>query len=110
MPTLRPMGPWVLVKVEPFDEKSKGGVYLPDGNAEERGGYRTAKVLAVGPGFYNEGRKAMKAKYAPLDLKVGDRVAFRGFLHDVNKHHQGLDTPDKSLIHANDIVGVVAEA
>lgn len=107
--TLRPMGPWVLVRVEPFTEKTKGGVYLPDGNAEERMGYRTAKVLAVGPGFFNEGRKAEKEKYEPLDLEVGDRVAFRGFLHDVNKHHQALDDPDKSLIHANDIVGFIED-
>ena len=109
MANLRPMGPWVLVKVNPFTEKTKGGIYLPDGNAEERVGYRTGKVLAVGPGYYNEGKKATKAKYLPLDLEVGETVAFRGFLHDVNKNHQGLDDPDQSLIHANDIVGVVIE-
>jgi len=109
MSTLRPMGPWVLVRVEPFAEKTESGLYRPDGNAEDRVGYRTAKVLSVGPGFFNEGRKAEKAKYLPLGLEVGDRVAFRGFLHDVNKNHQGLDDPDKSLIHANDIVGVIIE-
>jgi co-chaperonin GroES (HSP10) len=109
MTSLKPLGPWVLVHVDPFTEKTKAGVYLPDGNAEERMGYRTAKVLAVGPGYYNEGRKAEKAKYEPLDLEVGDRVAFRGFLHDVNKNHQALENPNHSLIHANDIVGVITE-
>lgn len=107
MTHIRPTGPWVLVEVEPFTEKTKGGIYLADGNAEERMGHRVGKVLAAGPGRFNEGKKAQKAKYEPLDVEVGDRVMFRGFLHDVNKNHQGLDDINHSLIHADDLIGVL---
>jgi co-chaperonin GroES (HSP10) len=107
MPSFKPMGPWVLIKVDPFTEKTKGGIYLPEGNMEERMGHRTGKVLAVGQGRFNKGRKAEKAKYEPLDVEVGDRVIFRGFLHDVNKNHQGLEDPNHSLIHADDLIGVL---
>lgn len=106
---LKPCGGWVLVKVDLAPEKSAGGIYLPQGNSLEQRGYRVGTVLSVGPGRFNQGKAALKAKYEPLGLEVGERVAFRGYLHDVNKYHQGIEDRMVSLIHADEIIGVVVD-
>lgn len=108
---IKAFGPWVLVKVDPHPEKSGGGIYLPQGNAEERVGYRTGVVLSVGQGHFNEGKNGRppKTKFSPLDLKIGDRIMFRGHLHDVGKYHQGIEGLEHSMVHASDIEGVIEE-
>ena len=47
---LKPIGPWVLVKVDPPERKTEGGLYLQEGNLEERKGSATGTVLAAGAG------------------------------------------------------------
>lgn len=109
---VRAFGPWVLVKVDRPPEKSKGGVYLPQGNYEERTGFRTGIAVSVGQGYFNkksETGRIPKTKYTPLGISTGDRIHFRGMLHDVNKYHQQLDGLDHSMIHADDILGVTEE-
>lgn len=99
-------GPWVLVRADKPDSRTPGGLYLPDGNMPQRLGHLTGTVLSVGPGEFAKGKEARKYKYIPHDLKVGDKVMFRGFLKEAN---QPFDDKDLCLIHINDVVGV-AEA
>lgn len=66
---LRPLGDHVIVKLVEEEERTKGGIVLPD-TAKERP--QLGDVVAVGPGEWDEDH----TKRVPLDVKVGDRVIF----------------------------------
>ncbi len=65
---LKPLGDRIVVKVLSQEEKTKGGIVLPD-TAKEKP--QEGEVKAVGTGrVLDNGQKL------PLDVKVGDRVLF----------------------------------
>ncbi|MFN3699532.1 MAG: co-chaperone GroES, partial [Dictyoglomus sp.] len=65
---LRPIGDRVVVKVIEQEERTKGGIVLPD-TAKEKP--QQGKVIAVGTGrILDNGQKI------PLEIKEGDRVIF----------------------------------
>lgn len=102
------LGPWVLVTPDPPPEESKGGIYLPQGNVEERFGYATAVVGAVGPGI----EKYVKGKgmvHEHSGLVPGDRVFFRGFLKDANTVDPFEVDDDQCLLHQQDCLGIVED-
>jgi len=103
---VKPKGPWVLIKVDPPDEK-RGSLYLPQGNLEERLGNATGTVLAVGDGIPVADKVFRKTgrRYDPIDLKAGAKVMFRGFLQEANR--PGMLDRERCLIHANDIIGEI---
>ena len=69
---LRPLGDRVVVKPLEDEERTKGGIVLPD-TAKEKP--QRGEVVAVGPGEWaTEGEKRI-----PMDVKVGDRVIFRNY-------------------------------
>jgi co-chaperonin GroES (HSP10) len=98
--TVRPIGPWNLIKPDPVVSRTKSGLYLPEGNLEERLGHNTGVVVAVG-----QGDRGPKGNWIPSGIKVGDRVYFRGYLQELNLPG-GVGTAD-CLIHTRDIVGTV---
>lgn len=107
---VKAFGEHVFVKVEDPPEKTDGGIYLPQGNLEERTGYAIGKVLSVGQGKFNQGKVAVhQGKFTPHDIKVGDRVMFRGYLHGVVRYHQPIDGLHHSLIHIDWVEGVIEE-
>ena len=65
---LRPLHDRVVVKRLDAEEKTKGGIIIPD-TAKEKPSQ--GEVTAVGPGGRDE-----SGKLIPIDLKVGDRVLF----------------------------------
>jgi chaperonin GroES len=65
---IKPLGDRVVVKPSPAEDKTKGGIILPD-TAKEKP--VVGEVVAVGPG-----RKSDDGKLIPLDLKVGDKVLY----------------------------------
>ena len=65
---LKPLADRVVVKKIEAEEKTAGGIVLPD-TAKEKP--QQAEVLAVGPGKLDE-----KGGRAPMELKVGDKVLF----------------------------------
>jgi chaperonin GroES len=68
VPTIRPLEDRLLVKPEESEEKTSGGIYLPD-TAKEKP--TQGSVIAVGPG------KISKAgARSPMSVKAGDRVLF----------------------------------
>ena len=105
---IKPYGPWVLIQVEDTVKVLDSGIYLPDGNLFERLGHSIGKVLAVGPGYFNQGKK-VTAKYAPVGVKEGDRVIFRGFLHVLNRPGNGITDRDQTLIHGKDLIAVLKD-
>ncbi len=77
--TLKPLGDRVLLKVVKAEEKTSGGLFLPDSAKEKP---QTGEIVAVGPGKANEdgtrtalevqiGEKVLYAKYTGTDLKMG---------------------------------------
>jgi chaperonin GroES len=64
---LEPLGDRVIVAPSEGEEKTPSGIVIPD-TAKEKP--QEGKVLAVGPGRYEEG------KLIPLDVKVGDTVIY----------------------------------
>jgi len=65
---LKPLGDRVVLKVLEAEEKTASGIYLPD-NAKEKP--QQGKVLAVGPGKYND-----KGELIKVQVNVGDTVIF----------------------------------
>jgi chaperonin GroES len=65
---LKPLGDRVVVKPLEEEERTKGGIVLPDVAKEKP---QHGEVLAVGPGALTEDGRRL-----PMDVKVGDRVLF----------------------------------
>jgi len=69
---LKPLDDHIIVKLVEEEERTKGGIVLPD-TAKEKP--QQGDVVAVGPGAWaTEGEKRI-----PMDVKVGDRVIFRNY-------------------------------
>lgn len=64
---IQPLGDRIVVKPLEAEEKTKGGILLPD-TAKEKP--QEGKVAAIGKGKYLDG------KLVPLEVKVGDRVLY----------------------------------
>ncbi len=65
---IKPLGDRIVIKPSPAEEKTKGGIILPD-TAKEKP--VVGEVVAVGPG-----RKTDEGKTVPMELKVGDKVLY----------------------------------
>jgi chaperonin GroES len=66
--TLKPLGDRVLVKVLEQEDKTAGGILLPDTAREKP---QLGEVTAVGPG-----RKTEDGNVVPTEVKVGDKVLY----------------------------------
>ncbi len=65
---LKPLADRVVVKKLDAEEKTSGGIVLPD-TAKEKP--QQGEVLAIGPGKFDE-----KGSRMPMEVKVGDKVLF----------------------------------
>jgi chaperonin GroES len=91
----RPLQDRVIVKRVAEEEKTKGGIIIPD-TAKEKP--IEGKVIAVGNGKVLE-----DGKVRPLDVKAGDRILFAKYAGTEIK----LDGEDHLIIREEDILGVV---
>ena len=66
---LKPLGDRVLIKPTVEEEKSKGGILLPDTVSKEKP--QVGEVLAIGPGATNK-----EGKIIPMTVKKGDKVVY----------------------------------
>ena len=96
------------MKVHPYRIKTEGGIYLPQGNLEERTGTATATVVSVGKGKLNVGKDLKKGKYSHSGLETGNRIVFRGFLQEANRPG-GIIDKDHCLVHMDDVIGLVED-
>ncbi len=71
---VRPLSDKVLVEVLEAEEKTKGGIILPDTAKEEK---TEGKVISVGSGKVLE-----SGKVQPVEVKKGDRVIFGKYAGD----------------------------
>ena len=74
MSKIKPLGDKILVEVLEAEEKTKGGIILPDTAKEEK---TEGKVVSVGGGKVLE-----SGKVQPLEVKKGDRVIFGKYSGD----------------------------
>ena len=91
----RPLHDRVLVEREESDEKSAGGIIIPD-TAKEKP--MQGKIIAVGSGTKDE-----QGKTTPLDVKAGDTVLFGKWSGTEIK----LDGTDYLIMKESDIMGIV---
>ena len=95
----RPLVERVLVKRVEEEEKTRGGIIIPD-TAKEKP--QEGEVIAVGPGARDE-----SGKLQPLDVKAGDRILFGKWSGTEVK----LEGKDLLIMKESDILGVLeAEA
>src|ERR1700689_5266016 len=92
----RPLHDRVVVKRIEAEEKSKGGIIIPD-TAKEKP--QEGEVVAVGPGGRDE-----SGKLIPIELRSGDRVLFGKWSGTELK----LDGDDLLIMKESDIMGVIA--
>ena len=92
----RPLGDRVLVKRVEEEEKTRGGIIIPD-TAKEKP--QEGEVIAVGPGARDE-----NGKLQALDVKVGDRILFGKWSGTEVK----LNGQDLLIMKESDILGVLA--
>lgn len=79
---LQPLGDRVLVKPLQAEEKSAGGIILPEAAQEKP---REGEVIAVGPGKLND-----KGDRKPMNVKVGDVVVYSEY-GGTEISHEGED-------------------
>ncbi|MEA1940008.1 MAG: co-chaperone GroES [Candidatus Caldatribacteriota bacterium] len=94
---LKPLGDRVLVKPVHEEEKSKGGILLPDTVSKEKP--QVGEVLSAGPGS-----KDKDGKLVPLTVKKGDKVVYAKY--------SGTDIKDEKdeeylIISEKDILAIV---
>ncbi len=98
MTKIRPLHDRVLVERIEEEQKTAGGIIIPDSAKEKP---VQGKVLAVGPGSRDEA-----GKLVPLDVKAGDKVIFAKWAGTEVK----VDNKEVLVMKESDIIGVVEAA
>ncbi|MGO4562670.1 co-chaperone GroES [Rhizobiales bacterium 3FA27D7] len=93
--TFRPLHDRILVRRIEADEKTAGGIIIPD-TAKEKP--QEGEVIAVGPGARDEAGKLVE-----LDVKAGDRILFGKWSGTEIK----LDGEDLLIMKESDVMGVI---
>jgi len=92
---IRPLNDRILVKRLEEEEKTAGGIIIPDSAKEKPA---EGEIIAVGPGKLNDAGERVA-----IDLKVGDRVLFSKYGGTDVK----LDGEDYLIMREDDILGVI---
>jgi chaperonin GroES len=92
---LRPLHDRILVQRLDGEEKTAGGIIIPDSAKEKP---QEAKVIAVGPGKRDD-----SGKLIPMDVKPGDRVLFGKYSGSEVK----LDGEERLIIREDDVLAIL---
>jgi chaperonin GroES len=92
---IRPLGDRILVKRVKEEDKTKGGIIIPDTVKEKP---QEAKVVAVG-----NGKMTKTGKLLAPDVKAGDRILFGKYSGSEIK----LDDEEHLILREDDILGVL---
>jgi chaperonin GroES len=94
MAKIQPLGDRVLIKPLEAEEKTKGGIILPDTAKEKQ---QEGEVKAVGKGRMEDG------KIVALEVKVGDKVLYGKYSGTEIK----IDGDDMLIVKEEDILAIV---
>lgn len=94
---LKPIGDRIIVRRESAEEKTAGGIILPDTakNKPQRG-----EVIAVGPGKLDE-----EGKRSKMQLKIGDQVLFTSWAG--NEYEDRKTSGEILVMHEGDVLCVI---
>ena len=95
MTKFRPLGDRVLVKRIKEEERTKGGIVIPD-TAKEKP--QEGKVVAVGKGKYGD-----DGKLIPIEVRAGDKILFGKYSGSEFKH----EGEDLLILREDDILGII---
>jgi chaperonin GroES len=95
MDKIRPLGDRILVKRIQEEEKTKGGIIIPD-TAKEKP--QEGKVVAVG-----KGKKTEDGKVIAMDVKEGDRILFGKYSGSEIK----LEGEEHLILREDDVLGIL---
>ena len=91
----RPLHDRVLVRRIEAEEKTKGGIIIPDSAKEKP---QQGKVIAAGDGKVND-----EGKRTPLDVKAGDRILFGKYAGTEIK----VDGVEHIIVREDEVLGVI---
>ncbi len=91
---IKPLGDRILIEQLPAEEKTAGGIIIPD-TAKEKP--QQAKVIAVGDG------KLVNGKRVPLDIKKGNKILFSKYGGD----EVSVDGKELKIIKEEDVLAVI---
>lgn len=91
----RPLHDRVVVRRIESEEKSKGGIIIPD-TAKEKP--QEGKIVAVGKGKYSD-----DGKLIPIEVKAGDKILFGKYSGSEFKH----EGEDLLILREDDILGII---
>ncbi len=92
--TVKPLADRVVVKPSEAEEKSHGGIILPD-TAKEKP--QQGSVIAVGPGKFENGVKV------PMEVKVGNKVLYGKY----SGTEVSIDGEDHLIMRESDILAIL---
>ena len=92
---IRPLGDRILVLRVKEEEKTSGGIIIPDSAKEKP---QEGKVVAVGVGKTGD-----KGERIPMTVKEGDRILFGKYAGNEIK----IDGVEHLIMHEDDILGIV---
>jgi len=95
---IKPLSDRIVVERIEQDEKTAGGIIIPD-NAKEKP--KQGKVLAVGPGAKDENGKRI-----PVDVEAGDIVLFTQWAGNEIK----IDGKEYLVLKESDVIGIIENA
>ncbi|HHW01257.1 MAG TPA: co-chaperone GroES [Thermoanaerobacterales bacterium] len=91
---IKPLGDRIVIKVLEKEERTKGGIVLPD-TAKEKP--QKGEVLAVGSGEIIDGQKV------PLEVKVGDKIIFSKYAGTEVK----IDDQEYLILRQSDVLAII---
>jgi chaperonin GroES len=92
---LKPIGERVLIEIKASDEKTAGGIVIPQASQEKT---QEGKIIAVGTGKVDE-----KGVKHPIELKVGDKVIYDKYAGTAYK----IGDKDYLVIKVDEILAIV---
>ncbi len=92
---IRPLGDRLLVKRIEEEDKSKGGIIIPDSAKEKP---QEGKVVAVG-----KGKMLEDGKVVPLEVKDGDRILFGKYAGTDVK----IEGEEHLIMREDDVLGII---
>ncbi len=95
---IKPLGDRVVIKPAEREEKTKGGIFLPDTASKERPMEGT--VLAAGPGRHDDNGQLIE-----MNVKAGDKVLFAKYSGTEFK----VEEIEYLILSEKDILGIVQE-
>jgi chaperonin GroES len=93
---IKPLSDHILIEPIAPEEKSKGGIFLPESVEKERP--EQGKIVAVGPG-----RKLISGKIIPMNVQVGDKVLFTKYGPNEIK----IDNKEYLIAKEEDILAII---